>query len=147
MAHPIRVLIVDDRLRSREGLRALLATSHDIQVVAEATNGQEAISLVDQHHPDVVVMDVRMPVMDGLEATRCIKCRYPQIHVILLTLYANYRTRALAAGASAFLIKGAPAEGLIETIKTLGSPSACSEGCIPPHLPLAILHNETQKGR
>ena len=147
MAHPIRVLIVDDRPRSREGLRALLATSYDIQVIAEATNGQEAISLVDRHRPDVVVMDVRMPVMDGLEATRRIKCGYPQVHVILLTLYANYRTTALAAGASAFLITGAPAEELIETIKTLGSPSPCSHDGFPPHLPLAIFQDETQKGR
>lgn len=140
MAHPIRALIVDDRPRSREGLRALLATNHDIEVVAEATNGQEALRLVDQHRPDVVLMDIRMPVMDGLEATRRIKRRHPQIHVILLTLYPNYRTEALTAGASAFLIKGAPTSGLLDTIKALGSRSTCSQACIPPHTPPATFH-------
>jgi DNA-binding NarL/FixJ family response regulator len=141
MAHPIRALIVDDRPRSREGLRALLATNHDIQVVAEAANGQEALRLVDQHRPDVVLMDVRMPVMDGLEATRRIKRRHPEIHVILLTLYPNYRTEALSAGASAFLIKGAPASGLLDTIKTLGSRSTCALACITPPLPPHTFHS------
>jgi DNA-binding NarL/FixJ family response regulator len=117
MARNIRALIVDDRPRSRRGLRALLATSPEIQVIGEATNGQEAIVMVDKFRPDVVLMDVRMPVMDGLEATRRIKSKCPSVQVIVLTLYNAYRNNALAAGAAAFLVKGGPSEELLETIR------------------------------
>jgi YesN/AraC family two-component response regulator len=117
MAQHIRVIIADDRPRSREGLRALLATCPEIEIVGEAANGREAVRLVEEHCPDVVLMDVRMPVMDGLEATRRIKIKHPQIHIIILTLYTTYRFTALAAGATAFLIKGDSSGELLETIK------------------------------
>jgi DNA-binding NarL/FixJ family response regulator len=129
MAPQVRVLIVDDRIRSREGLRALLATSPEIEVVGEAANGQEAISLVDKHHPDVVLMDIRMPGMNGLEATRHIKSRCPEVQVIALTLYTTYRSSALTAGAAAFLIKGVSPEILLETIRTCGSASGFAGKC------------------
>jgi DNA-binding NarL/FixJ family response regulator len=121
----MRVLIADDRPRSRDGLRALLATlraePHDkawpeVEVVGEATDGQEAVRLVEERQPNVVLMDVRMPAMDGLEATRLIKDRWPEVQVIVLTMYASYRADALAAGADAFLVKGCPAEELLEAI-------------------------------
>lgn len=117
MARQVRVLIADDRPRSREGLRALLATSSEIKVIGEATNGHEAVRMVNEHRPDVVLMDVQMPVMDGLEATRRIKSTCPGVQVIILTLYNAYRTNALAAGAAAFLIKGCPPDELLETIR------------------------------
>jgi DNA-binding NarL/FixJ family response regulator len=133
MEQRIRLLIADDAPRSRDGLRALLSTvrlSHlpnekkdtrqrvwpEIKVVGEATDGEQAINLVETCRPDVVLMDARMPIIDGLEATRRIKKRWPAVKVIVLTVYAAYRSAAQAAGADAFVIKGAPPEELLEAI-------------------------------
>lgn len=116
MEQRVRVLIADDSARSRDGLRALLATWPEIEVVGLATDGQEAVRLVGERRPDVVLMDARMPVMDGLEATRLIKNRWLRVKVIMLTMYATHRAEALAAGADAFLIKGCPAEDLLKAI-------------------------------
>jgi DNA-binding NarL/FixJ family response regulator len=112
----MRVLIADDRSRSRDGLRALLATWPEVEVVGEAADGQEAVRLVEERQPNVVLMDVRMLAMDGLEATRLIKDRWPEVRVVTLTMYASYRADALAAGADAFLVKGCPAGELLEAI-------------------------------
>jgi YesN/AraC family two-component response regulator len=130
MVPPVRVLIVDDRLRSREGLRALLATSPEIEVVGEAANGQEALRLVEEHQPDVVLMDIRMPGMNGLEATRHIKSSRPKVQVIALTLYTTYRSSALTAGAAAFLVKGIAPGKLLETIRVVGAASSCPNDCL-----------------
>jgi DNA-binding NarL/FixJ family response regulator len=116
MEQPMQVLIADDRPRSRDGLRALLATWPEMEVAGEATDGREAVRLVEECRPNVVLMDARMPVMDGLEATRIIKDRWPEVKVVVLTMYATYRAGALAAGADAFLVKGCPAEELLEAI-------------------------------
>jgi len=116
MKQRIRVLIADDRPRSRNGLKALLVTQPEIEMVGEAADGREAVQLVEECRPDVVLMDARMPVMDGLEATRLIKDRWPEVKVIVLTMHASYRANALAAGADAFLVKGCPAEELFEAI-------------------------------
>lgn len=121
----IRLLIADDAPRSRAGLRALLATLRlsapdeawpQVEVVAEAGDGQQAVRLVEEYRPDAVLMDARMPVMDGLEATRLIKKRWPTVRVVVLTMYPTYRAGALAAGADAFLVKGCPAEKLFEAM-------------------------------
>lgn len=112
----MRVLIADDRSRSRQGLRALLATEPSIEVIGEAGDGAEAVRLVDERHPDAVVMDVRMPAMDGLTATRLIKGQWPETRVILLTMYGSHRADAVASGADAFLVKGCAAEELLEAI-------------------------------
>ncbi len=114
-----RVLIADDRPWARAGLRALLATRREIEVVGEAANGQEALALAEKYQPDVVLLDVRMPVLDGLEATRLIKARWPKIRVVVLTMHAVYRSEALAAGADQFLVKGGPSKQLFGAI--LGS--------------------------
>jgi DNA-binding NarL/FixJ family response regulator len=116
MTMQTRVLIADDRPRSRSGLRAVLALRPEIEIVGEAADGQEAVRLVAECRPDVVLMDARMPVMDGVDATRLIKERWPQIRVILLTMYPTYREDALDAGADAFLVKGCPPEQLLAAI-------------------------------
>jgi len=113
MAQPIHVLIADDNTRAREGLRNLLATWAKIRVVAEAANGQDAVRLTAEYQPDIVLMDLQMPVLDGVQATRLIKQQWPAITVIALTMYATEQTAALAAGADAFVIKGGPPDRLL----------------------------------
>lgn len=123
MKKKIAILIADDRIASRNGLKALLATATEIEIAGEAADGRQAVRLVSELQPDVVLMDARMPVMDGLEATRIIKDRWPQVKVIMLSMYRSYQAAALAAGADAFLVKGCPPEELFEAIRRSGSNS------------------------
>jgi len=120
MAPSIRVLIADDSMRAREGLCALLTTWHAVEVVGEAANGQEAIEMIAERRPDVVLMDLQMPVMDGLQATRLIKNRWPGITVIMLTMHAAQQAAARAAGADDFVIKGSAPQRLLSALGTAG---------------------------
>jgi DNA-binding NarL/FixJ family response regulator len=119
----LRVLIVDDLESNRQGLVALLEFEPDIEAILEAANGREAVQLVADEQPDVVLMDVRMPVMDGVEATRQIKARWPQVKVVVLTMYPSNKAEALAAGADRFLLKGSTGQSLPEIIRSLISSS------------------------
>lgn len=112
MNERVRVLITDDQQPTRQGLIALLSFAPLIEIVGEAVNGQEAVRMAGEHHPDVVIMDVKMPVMDGFQATRLIKARWPEIRVIALSIYPAYRTELFKAGADAFLLKGCTAKTL-----------------------------------
>jgi len=112
-----RLVIADDSPRARHGQRALLAIQPGIKVVGEAADGEQAIHLVEALRPDGVVLDVRMPGMDGLQAARLIKSRWPEIKVIVMSMYAAYRDEALAAGAEAFLVKGCPVKELLDAIQ------------------------------
>jgi DNA-binding NarL/FixJ family response regulator len=113
------VLIVDDQLRARRSLRALLATWSPVKGVREAVNGREALELVKAAPPDLVIMDARMPEMDGLTATREIKARWPQVRVVVLSIYSEYSEEALAAGADAFVTKGEPPQQLLITLASV----------------------------
>jgi YesN/AraC family two-component response regulator len=115
----VRIVIADDNPRARRGLCAILATNPGIVVVGEASQGEEALKLVETHRPQVALLDVCMPVMDGLQAARAIKNRWPQTRVILISISADHRDDALECGADTFLVKGCPAGDLISTV--LGS--------------------------
>lgn len=117
----IRVMLVDDQQMVRVGFRMIIETEADLTVVGEASDGREAIDMVDRCNPDVVLMDVRMPRMDGLEATAIVTAGPDAPRVLMLTTFdaQDYVYAALRAGASGFLLKDAPAEQLIEAIKVI----------------------------
>ena len=112
----IKLIIADDNLHVRHGLRAILASQPGVEVVGEASDGHEAINLVERLCPDVALMDVRMPAIDGIRAARIIKERWSHVRVVLISMYADHRTEALSIGADAFLVKGCPAEELVATV-------------------------------
>ena len=124
MSKRIRVLVVDDQPRARQSLRVLLTTCPQVKEVREATLAREAMRMMEESQPDVVLMDVQMPEMDGLEATRLIKARWPQVKVIVLTMHAEYAAAAQAAGADAFICKGEPAEKLLATLAEVANVQA-----------------------
>jgi two-component system, NarL family, response regulator LiaR len=115
----IKVLLVDDHAVVRSGLGAVLMSSDDMELVGEARNGEEAVNLCRQLQPDVVLMDLMMPVMDGVEATRVICQRWPRIKVIALTSFKEKETveGALKAGAMSYLLKNVSAEELSAAIQ------------------------------
>lgn len=116
MKPPIRIIIADDHARARDGLRALLATFPQMKIVGEAKDGQEAVNLVEALRPDVALLDIQMPVMNGLQATQQIKKRWPQTKVIVLSLDITYQNAALAVQADAFVTKGSPLGKLWDAI-------------------------------
>ncbi len=115
----IRVLVADDHTIVREGVRLLLEAQPDIEVVGEAADGQEAVALMRQLQPDLVLMDIQMPNMNGLEATRTIKQEFPQTHILALTMYESdeYFFQVLNAGASGYVLKKAASGDLITAIR------------------------------
>ncbi len=116
MTQGIRVLIVDDQPRARQSLKALLATLPEVKEILEAEGGAQAVKLVGEAEMDLVLMDVVMPEMDGLQATRLIKSMRPRMRVVILTLYGEYRREALAAGADGFVTKGGPSGDLLNVL-------------------------------
>jgi DNA-binding NarL/FixJ family response regulator len=119
----IRVLVVDDHTIVREGVRLLLEAQADIEVIGEAADGQQALKLVRQFRPDLVVMDIQMPNLNGLEATRTIKQEFPQIHILALTMYESddYFFQVLNAGASGYVLKKAASADLLTAIRAVHS--------------------------
>ena len=123
---PIRVLLVDDHQVVREGLRRMLELERDMEVVGEAACGEDALALEQQLSPDIILMDVKMPGMGGIEAIRQLKARESTAHVIVLTVYEDkYLAQTAEAGAVGYLLKGVSREDLAEAIR-----SAC-EGQSP----------------
>ena len=122
----IRVLVTDDQSMVRAGFRMLLADEADIEVVAEASNGKEAVEKAARFDPTVVLMDIRMPELDGLEATRRILAANPDARVLVLTTFDldEYVYEALRAGASGFVLKDDPPEQLIAAVRTVASGDA-----------------------
>lgn len=119
MSDTTNIMVVEDNSRARQALVAYMSQQAGIKITAEASNGLEAIKLIKRDPPDIILMDLVMPVMDGLEATRTIKKNWPQIKIVAVTMYLNYESEALSAGADAFLVKGCSVDEMIATIRTL----------------------------
>ena len=139
----IRVLLADDHAVLREGLRSLLSLRDDIEVVGEATNGQVALEMVRQLRPDVVVMDIAMPVMDGLEATRRLKQEHPETRVLILTQHDNreYVFSLLQAGAAGYVLKKAGGAEVVAAIR-----SVFQEGAfLPPGIAREVMDRYIQR--
>lgn len=117
----IKVLIVDDQALIREGLNMMLSLYEELKVVGEATNGKEAVDLVEEKEIDVVLMDIRMPIMDGVEATRVIKERHPYIKILILTTFNEdeYIFQGLNNGADGYVLKDVSSKELVNSIKSV----------------------------
>jgi two-component system response regulator DesR len=111
-----RLLIADDRVRTRRALGAVLALQPDIELIGEAADGEQALAEVERLQPDIVILDIRMPRVDGVAATKQIKMRWPTIRVVAHSLAEDLGEDALAAGADAFVPKGAPADELLRAL-------------------------------
>ena len=121
----IRVILADDHLVVRAGLKALLGASKDIEVIGEATNGRDAVALVDRLHPDVAVLDLDMPLMDGLAATKDLMSRNSATKVLILTMHTEdeYLVTLLEAGAAGFLVKNAADRELADAVRAVAAGS------------------------
>jgi DNA-binding NarL/FixJ family response regulator len=121
MSDKIRVLLADDHAVVRKGIREFLEESGDVEVIVEANDGAEALRLVEEHQPDVAVLDIRMPEVTGVEATRQIKNRFPQVRVLILTAYDDdpYVFALLQAGADGYVLKTASGDELVRAVHTV----------------------------
>ncbi|MBS1872650.1 MAG: response regulator transcription factor [Acidobacteria bacterium] len=119
--NPIRILLADDHTLVRDGLRALLERESDLQVIAEAGDGREAIRLAAEHRPDIVVMDLAMPVLNGMEATRRILAENPRVGVVILSMHQDesYVLGALDAGAKGYLLKDSIRSEVLQAIRAV----------------------------
>ncbi len=126
MPDPIRVVLVEDHQIVREGLKALLEGREDVTVVAEADNGKQGVALVEQHRPDVAVMDLNMPELDGVEATKAIRRQVPETKVLILSMYSTgeHVRPAIRAGAGGYLLKGSGLSDLVAAIKAVAAGNA-----------------------
>ena len=141
----MQVLIVDDHVIVREGLRALLEACDDIKVVGEATSGQEAIEAVGRLHPEVVLMDITMPGINGLEAARRLNADHPDVKVLILTMHEEdeYFFNALEAGASGYFVKGGSSEELISALRAV----ARGDVFLYPTMAKKLLSGYLERGR
>ncbi len=140
----IRILIADDHLVVREGLRTILSVEEDFVIVGEAVDGKDALAQCAQVRPDLVLMDLRMPEMDGIEAIRQIKSRFPQVVIVILTTYDDDEliVRGLRAGAKGYLLKDATRRVLFETIRA----AMRGEALLPPAIAAKVVARLSESG-
>ena len=138
----VRVVIADDHSLVRQGLRRYLDMAEDIEVVGEAADGAETLALVEQTKPDIALLDIRMPEMDGLEAARRIRDKHPEIGVIMLTAYDDrqFVVEAVRSGARGYVLKARDAEHLIQTVRLV----AGGNMVIDPQLVVALAEELSQ---
>ena len=146
---PVRVILADDHPMVRRGVRLILEESGQIEVVAEVGNGEELLEAVETHEPDVVVVDVGMPKVDGLEAVRRLRDRHPGVRSLVFTVHdeESYVHRAVLAGASGYLLKTASADELIKGIVTVSEGKAALHPSITRHLLDGFAGMTETKGR
>jgi DNA-binding NarL/FixJ family response regulator len=142
----VRVLAADDQRVVREGLAMLLGLLPDVEVVGTAADGEEALALAEELQPDVILMDLRMPRLDGVEATRRLRASHPAIKVVVLTTYADDRSvfDALRAGALGYLTKDAGAEEIRQALRQVTSGQASLDPVVQRHLVEAIATGDVQ---
>ena len=136
---PVRILLVDDHKIMRDGLRSLLEKESDLEIVAEAENGEEALRLARDAKPDIVIMDVAMPVMNGIETATKIRAILPDVKILALTMHTdkNYLTGMLRAGTVGYLLKDCAAEELVSAIRQI----IAGKGFISPEIAPLILED------
>lgn len=136
MTYPIRVVVVDDQLLLREGIANLLQADPRIQVVGLGGDGQQAIEMVGTLHPEIVLTDIRMPVLDGIQAIREIKARWPDVRVVILTafVYDGYLVEGLMAGADGYLLKDSSPSALISGIIAVAAGQKVMEPSVAEHV-------------
>jgi DNA-binding NarL/FixJ family response regulator len=144
---PVRVLLADDQRLVRESLSTLLGLLDGIDLIATASDGEEAIALCDEHQPEVVLMDLRMPRLDGIEATRRLRERHPQARVIALTTYADDESvlGALHAGARGYLTKDASAQDIRAAIITVAAGDAALDPAVQHHVVAALASEQAAR--
>ena len=140
----IRVLLADDHTILRDGIRALLEDQADIEVIGEAKDGRATVEMTAKLQPDVVVMDIAMPLLNGLEATRQIQRDFPQVKVLILTMHENeeYIRRVLAAGALGYVLKDAAARDLLGAIRSVYQ----GEAVLSPAIPRLVIEDYLRWG-
>jgi DNA-binding NarL/FixJ family response regulator len=139
----IRVVLADDEQLLRVGFRMILDAHRDFEVVAEAGDGREAVAAAETHRPDVIIMDVRMPELDGVAATEIITREWPEVRVLILTTFDldEYAFDGLRAGASGFLLKNAPPDDLVTAIRTV----AAGDAVVAPRVTRRLLDTFAQR--
>lgn len=141
---PIRVLLADDHTLVRAGIRALLEQLDDVEVVVEAADGREALEAVKQHRPDVALLDIAMPEMNGIEVARRIQQKHPDVRVLLLSVHSNeeYVSEALASGAAGYVLKDASVTELDLAVRAV----ARGESFLSPSIAKQVVSGQVQPG-
>ncbi len=144
MKASLRVVLADDHVMVRQGIRQFLEEEGDIAVVAEAANGEEALRLVAEHRPDVTILDIQMPGMSGVEATRQLRARFPDARILILTAHDDdpYVFALLRAGADGYILKSAPAEDLARAVRSV----AAGEPALSPEVARKVVQQAVAGG-